>query len=305
MRSFVNCADFELQRWSRSFDRLCEEHKHLLKSLSSPTIYAGDCQQFLREGVHHNDMFLRMVLEWLGEEGGPWPLVHASQAADMWVAAKGEGVSAGDFQKVLYVLKNIARDWSADFRKEREASYGRIIRALVRLREERRRRHVMTCKQGMVPNARPHDLDASASRCSESRETGETKEKGDVMNVLVPGCGLARLCVDLVEEGFDVVGNEHSYFMLLMSAFLLNGTTVEDQWTVFPWMMNSSNVLSLHDQLLPCNFPDRLPRELVGRPGADRWAWSPGNSANVSHNAVKRECTTQSSRASSSTPLTM
>jgi carnosine N-methyltransferase len=268
MRSFVNCADFELQRWSRSFDRLCEEHKHLLKSLSSPTIYAGDCQQFLREGVHHNDMFLRMVLEWLGEEGGPWPLVHASQAADMWVAANGEGVSAGDFQKVLYVLKNIARDWSADFRKEREASYGRIIRALVRLREERRRRHVMTCKQGMVPNARPHDLDASASRCSESRETGETKEKGDVMNVLVPGCGLARLCVDLVEEGFDVVGNEHSYFMLLMSAFLLNGTTVEDQWTVFPWMMNSSNVLSLHDQLLPCNFPDRLPSELVGRPGS-------------------------------------
>ena len=87
MRSFVDCADFELRRWSRSFDRLGDEHKQLLQSLSSPTIYAGDCQQFIQEGVHHNDMFLRMVLEWLGEEGGPWPLAHASQAADMWVAA--------------------------------------------------------------------------------------------------------------------------------------------------------------------------------------------------------------------------
>lgn len=266
MRSFVDCADFELQRWSRSFDRLRDEHKQLLETLSTPTIYAGDCQQYIREGVHHNDMFLRMVLEWMGEEGGPWPLVHASQAADMWVAAKGGGVSAGDFDKVLYVLKNIARDWSADFQKEREASYGRITRALVRLREERRRRPAAGEQvAGAVPNAR---VVGSASRGSDGRQAGDTRDSGERMNVLVPGCGLARLCVDLVGEGFDVVGNEHSYFMLLMSAFLLNGTSVENQWTVFPWMMNSSNVLSLHDQLLPCNFPDRLPSELVGRPGS-------------------------------------
>ena len=268
MRSFADCADFELQRWSRSFDRLPDEHKRLLESLETPTLYAGDCQQFIREGVHHNDMFLRMVLEWIGEEGGPWPLVHASQAADTWVDARGGGVSAGDFDKLLYVLKNIARDWSAGFQKERDASYGRIVRALSRLRDERRRRGV-DGRARLHPPGREGDSELG-SEVDEVEATGERHQQhqGGRMNVLVPGCGLARLCVDLVGEGFDVVGNEHSYFMLLMSAFLLNGTTVEDQWTVFPWMMNSSNVLSLEDQLRPCSFPDRLPSELVGRPGS-------------------------------------
>ena len=242
MRSFPVCAEFELQRWSRSFDRLPDGHKQLLESLSSPTVYPSEWQKFVREGVRHNDMFLRMVLSWLGEEDGPWPLVHALQAADMWVDAKGGRVPPGDFEKVLYVLKNIARDWSADFKTEREASYGRIVRALARVRDERAR------EQGGT--------------------TGEERSPTEKMNVLVPGCGLARLCVDLVEQGFDVVGNEHSYFMLLMSAFLLNGTTVENQWTIFPWMIHTSNVLSLQDQLLPCNFPDRLPSDLVGRPGS-------------------------------------
>ena len=241
MRSFVECAEFELQRWSRSRSKLSEKHKELLESLSSPTIYADDCQKFIREGVHHNDMFLRAVLEWANEQGGPWPLNTALQAADMWVDENGNGVTPADFDKVLYVLKNIARDWSAEFHAERDASYGRIVRALMRIREE-------------------------GSGRKGRKNTRRTNNGDENLNVLVPGCGLARLCLDLVEQGFNVTGNEHSYFMLLMSAFLLNGTAVENQWTIFPWMINSSNVWRLADQVRPCNFPDHFPGDLAGRP---------------------------------------
>ncbi len=33
--------------------------------------------------------------------------------------------------------------------------------------------------------------------------------------VLVPGAGLARLCVEVAALGFEAQGNEFSYFMLL------------------------------------------------------------------------------------------
>lgn len=266
MRSFVDCAEYELQRWSRSASKLSDKHKELLSSLSSPTIYSSDCQRFIREGVHHNDMFLRAVLEWLGEQGGPWPLCHALQAADMWVDEEGSGVTAADFDKVLYVLKNIARDWSAEFQAERDASYGRIVGALTRIRDDRRGR------DGARKKGRAKEDNKNNTACSDSIGNGNGNGNGNgyggetKMNVLVPGCGLARLCLDLADQGFDVAGNEHSYFMLLMSAFLLNGTTVENQWTVFPWMIGSSNVWRLADQLRPCNFPDRLPGEMAGRP---------------------------------------
>lgn len=40
--------------------------------------------------------------------------------------------------------------------------------------------------------------------------------------VLVPGCGLARLALELIEAGFAAQGNEVTYFMLFGSNFILN-----------------------------------------------------------------------------------
>jgi carnosine N-methyltransferase len=192
-------------------------------------------------------MFLGVVLEWLSEQGGPWPLHACLEAADMWTTANGDGVSPADFDKVLYVLKNIARDWSAEFQAERDASYGRIVDSMLEYAKRRDHKQGVSRKVGA-----DHDGRASDAR----------------MQVLVPGCGLGRLCLDLVEHGFDVSGNEHSYFMLLMSAFILNGTVEENQWMIFPWMLNSSNSWRLKDQLRPCSFPDRLPCDMTSRPGS-------------------------------------
>ncbi len=145
-----------------------------------------------------------------------------------------------------YVLKNTARDWSEEGAAEREQSYGRIVRELGRL--------------------------------FASRPAG-----AEPPSVLVPGCGLARLCLEIVNQvrataaqqhlpvgvagqqaaagmqmeamrpqaprctllvgrpqtpaprprppaqGFRCQGNEFSYFMLLASAYLLNGVDRELQ----------------------------------------------------------------------------
>jgi len=39
------------------------------------------------------------------------------------------------------------------------------------------------------------------------------KFTGEKVKVLVPGCGLGRLVFEFAKEGFEVVGNEFSYYM--------------------------------------------------------------------------------------------
>ena len=63
------------------------------------------------------------------------------------------------------------------------------------------------------------------------------------------GAGLGRLCLELTNLGFEVQGNEFSYYMLLTSSFVLNNTERAEQWTVFPWMHSNCNQKSIADQL--------------------------------------------------------
>lgn len=71
------------------------------------------------------------------------------------------------------------------------------------------------------------------------------------------GAGLGRLCLELTKLGFEVQGNEFSYYMLLTSSFILNNTERAEQWTVFPWMHSNCNQKSIADQLRgvhPCPY---------------------------------------------------
>ena len=52
-------------------------------------------------------------------------------------------------------------------------------------------------------------------------------------------------------QGFEAQGNEFSYYMLIASAFVLNGMDTPRQWTVFPWAHSSCNQPSDADQLRP------------------------------------------------------
>jgi hypothetical protein len=185
MMQYAFIASFETNRWKRNLGKLSERHASLL---SRGTIYGNEGEQSLiTEAIHQNDMFLRFIVHWLVEEGGPPPLHAAFDAADAWRATHGEGVMPADFEKVLYVLKNVARDWSKEFQAERDESYGVLCDVLQTLFKDR---------LGNEPSPR----------------------------VIVSGCGLGRICMDVVARGVDVVGNEHKYFMLELLGFL------EEQW---------------------------------------------------------------------------
>jgi carnosine N-methyltransferase len=54
--------------------------------------------------------------------------------------------------------------------------------------------------------------------------------------ILVPGCGLARLPLELVKLGLCCEGNEFSAYMCISSNFVLNGIENGDKFTIYPWL---------------------------------------------------------------------
>ncbi|KAL6865249.1 hypothetical protein ACP4OV_016400 [Aristida adscensionis] len=73
---------------------------------------------------------------------------------------------------------------------------------------------------------------------------------------LVPGAGLGRLALEISTLGFLSQGNELSYYMLILSSFILNHTQEANEWTIYPWIHSNCNSLSDNDQLRPVKFPD-------------------------------------------------
>lgn len=85
--------------------------------------------------------------------------------------------------KVRSTLRSFARDWSVEGAAERAAAYDPILRAL---------------------------------------EAYYPADKREGVKVLVPGCGLGRLAMEIAALGFESQGNEFSTFMLIASNFVLN-----------------------------------------------------------------------------------
>lgn len=139
------------------------------------------------------------------------PYAPAAAAVARSLVAAGALPSPGDADKVRYVLKNAARDWSEAGREERAASYGRIVEALSRALPPEGGSAV----KGEGGGEENGDDDDGKSHASSSSSSSPPR-------VLVPGSGLGRLCVDLVAAGYAAQGNEFSYYMLLASAFALN-----------------------------------------------------------------------------------
>jgi N2227-like protein len=64
--------------------------------------------------------------------------------------------------------------------------------------------------------------------------------------------GWAGGCVSIQpHSGGGGQGNEFSYYMLLASNLVLNGSDGPNQWRIFPWLLSSCNQLSDADQLRP------------------------------------------------------
>jgi carnosine N-methyltransferase len=133
---------------------------------------------------------------------------------------------------VRYILKNLARDWSAEAAEERAQSHGPILREL----EERL--YVPT-----DPNA----------------------EGRYPPRVMVPGAGLGRLVLECARRGFEAEGNEHSYYMLLTSSFILNHCVTAGQFSIHPWMHNNNNHTSDANQMRAVPIPDATASDVMAK----------------------------------------
>ncbi|XP_063544384.1 carnosine N-methyltransferase isoform X1 [Cydia strobilella] len=128
-----------------------------------------------------------------------------------------------DVDKVVSVLKNIVRDWSALGAAERDQCYKPILEEM----EER------------------FPLDEYSER---SR-----------IKVLVPGAGLGRLAWEIAARGYSCQGNEFSLFMLFASNFILNRCPEANKYTVHPWLHQYVNNVTCEHQLQGVTFPDVRP----------------------------------------------
>ncbi|KAK9490062.1 N2227-like protein-domain-containing protein [Lipomyces doorenjongii] len=131
-----------------------------------------------------------------------------------------EGATSLQLDQTRSSIKQVYRDWSAEGAAEREGCYGRVIRELNNLYSPERRSDV---------------------------------------RVLVPGAGLGRLAYDIACEGYVSQGNEFSYHMLVLSNFLLNHTTSESQFTIYPFLHSFSHTSTATNQLRAIRIPDKCP----------------------------------------------
>ncbi|KAJ3367622.1 hypothetical protein HDU91_001256 [Kappamyces sp. JEL0680] len=127
---------------------------------------------------------------------------------EMSVTSVPETAVPLDQDKVRSTLKQFVRDWAAEGKEERDATYNPILDELETL-------------YGDVP----------------------FKERGK-LRVLVPGAGLGRLVFEgnpagltaVVSRGYSCQGNEFSFYMLLASNYILNQVKEPFSIPIFPWI---------------------------------------------------------------------
>ncbi|KAL4523268.1 hypothetical protein Ndes2437B_g00396 [Nannochloris sp. 'desiccata'] len=241
-REYRTDAEWEIKRWEYNYSRLSPAHQHLLPHIPTKIATARQC-------IYQNHLFLKSMLD----SPAPEPLCYAATAADAWAAQHGPRVNPADADKVRYVLKNMMRDWSTEGEGERKESYGATVDEVKRL----------LLSVEVPPRVRTTELGAKSATESSVENNGNL----DIprKKVLVPGCGLGRLCAELASLGFETIGNEHSYYMLIASAFVLNDISRAEQWTIAPWVHSNNNHLTDADQLRPVFIPDVVPSELIER----------------------------------------
>ena len=134
--------------------------------------------------------------------------------------------------KVRSTIKQFVRDWSSEGAEERERCYKFII-------------------------------DEICTRLPlQAQQADNQQQQKQVIKVLTPGAGLGRLSWELAKRGYASQGNEHSFFMLIASNFILNRIYTKEQFTIYPFIHQRSNIVARRDQLRPIKIPDVLPSEL-------------------------------------------
>lgn len=132
---------------------------------------------------------------------------------------KGQPVPYSVMHRNQAVLHSLAREWAVEGLEERQSTFDPIIQELMRVKPV-------------------------------------SMENAYQQRVLVPGCGLSRLPLEIAARGYSCEANEFSMFMLTASHFVLNGIFEENSYDVYPWVDRVSNVVQISDIVTPVRVPD-------------------------------------------------
>ncbi|KYQ92636.1 N2227-like domain-containing protein [Tieghemostelium lacteum] len=83
------------------------------------------------------------------------------------------------------------------------------------------------------------------------------------IKIYCPGSGLGRLPLEIASMGFSCQGIEFSYLMLICSSFMLNKTQKTNEFTIYPYIHQTVNVLKDIEQLKNITIPDILPGDIL------------------------------------------
>lgn len=126
-----------------------------------------------------------------------------------------------DMDKARTTIRQFYRDWSAESVDERNACYNPVLQDLGKIFAEYNH-----------------------------------KER---IKVLVPGAGLGRLVFEICHRGYTVEGNEISYHQLIASNWVLNYAKHANQFDLYPFVMDFSNVVNRDYQMKKVKVPDVHP----------------------------------------------
>ena len=126
-----------------------------------------------------------------------------------------------DIDKARSTIRQLYRDWSHEGSAERKACYDPVIQDVI-------------------------------------KAFWHSPRKADI-KILVPGAGLGRLVFELCRRGYTVQGNEISYHQLIASNWVLNHTIKGQQFDLYPFALEFSNVISRDHQLKKVKVPDIHP----------------------------------------------
>lgn len=132
-----------------------------------------------------------------------------------------DAAKPSDIDKARSTIRQLYRDWSHDGAAERKACYDPAIQDVVK---------------AFWHSPSKHDI-----------------------RILVPGAGLGRLVFELCRRGYTVEGNEISYHQLIASNWVLNHTITGQQFDLYPFALDFSNVISREHQLKKVKVPDVYP----------------------------------------------
>ncbi|GJQ10380.1 hypothetical protein GpartN1_g2171.t1 [Galdieria partita] len=228
-RRYLNVSLARIDRRRRDFLCLSDELQSWV-----PT-YLQNLEQS-KEAVRKNDKLLRHILSTVENFESFHPGEHyGGKLTD------GEQVIRytlecyeSDIEKVRSILLHIMRDWSKEGALERGECYQPLI-------ESTRKEFERFC------------------RMSSGRVDPAT------FRVLVPGAGLGRLAWELAREGFQVQGNDFTYYSLFSSNYILNYIMEDTQIEgieLFPFIHQTTNVIDSADILSPVYIPDVDTRQL-------------------------------------------